>query len=244
MDVHPVAGGAFGSRCGALEAIGRPLCRAQPHIVIELFFRRGGFRRLIGQLGARDRAYDDSMQLADSLVAHQFASQAKLPARTLLRTELEYYAVSIHRLSQGLCNRDVHIDGLFHIHILALLRGLDGDQAVPVLGGCDTDGVDIVAGEHLAKVLMSLESGAAAVTLLGKTLSSLAELLTKIAHGHHPDIIISKKRPEMSAAHTANAYTPHRNPLARRRPPPCANRRRRNDIGKARGGGDCAEATF
>jgi hypothetical protein len=42
--------------------------------------------------------------------------------------------------------------GLFQVHVLALVHGLEGDRGVPVVRGGDDDGVDVRAVDHLVIV--------------------------------------------------------------------------------------------
>jgi len=50
--------------------------------------------------------------------------------------------------------------GFFEVDVLASFDGVDGGLFVPVVGGGDEDGVDVLAGEDLAVVAGGEEVGA------------------------------------------------------------------------------------
>ena len=65
-------------------------------------------------------------------------------------------------LEDGLLFRDLLVDGLalgeevgdglLAVDVLAVAQGLEGAEGVPVVGGGDDDGIDVVAGAELAEV--------------------------------------------------------------------------------------------
>ena len=59
----------------------------------------------------------------------------------------------------GLLFGDGFGEGLFAVDVLFAVGGGGGDQGMPVIGNGDHDGVDVVALDHLAKVVIGLAVG-------------------------------------------------------------------------------------
>ena len=60
-------------------------------------------------------------------------------------------------LDHGLALGDGQRQRLLAVDVLALAHGVDGDQGVPVVGRGDDDGVDVLAVEQLAEVLVGFD---------------------------------------------------------------------------------------
>jgi len=90
-----------------------------------------------------------------------------MPVRALHTAGLEDAIVTPHGVdhSPGLFDR--LRQGFLAVDILARLGGLDDRNRVPVVGGRNHDGVDIVPGDHLAEVAVGIATLVRAAALAG-----------------------------------------------------------------------------
>ena len=103
-------------------------------------------RRIAGQ------ADFDALQVADAAVADQFGGIAELHGGALLAADLEDAAGGLDGVGERAAFGDGQRRGLLQVDVLAGADGVDGDERVPVVGGADDDGVDVLVGEELVIV--------------------------------------------------------------------------------------------
>ena len=144
--------------------VGHLWCVSEPHIIIEtLWNRRDGLGlearaegivvRLIG--GHTDV---DGVDLAYSAVANQFAGKTRGVVGAFVAASLEYSAVAFDSIADGAAFGDAVGERFFAVDVLARLCSGYGDKGVPVVGGADGDGVDVIAGEQVPEVTVCVES--------------------------------------------------------------------------------------
>ena len=103
-------------------------------------------------------------------------------------------------LGHGLDHRDALAqgvrEGFFAEDVLASFGGGDGRDGVPVVGGRDADGVDVLACDQLAEVLVGL---AVLVAVAGVDLLEgvLQVLVIDIANGHHAAVVLTQEAVEV-----------------------------------------------
>ena len=102
--------------------------------------------------GVVDRA--DFEHLAQPAAAHQFAGHAVHGHRALLRADLQHAVVAAHGVDQRPALAHVERERLFGVDVLARLAGVNAGQHALKLAGGHDHGVDILAVEQLAIVLI------------------------------------------------------------------------------------------
>ena len=198
------------------------------------------------------------MELADAAAADKLAGTPELAVifAALLGARLIDPSITPHRREHGLALAHGHCARLLAIDVFAGLGGHGGHRRVPVGRGGDQHGVNVRAGQHLAKVGIGLAGLVVApavnlrvmvIDLLGSVLAAVAP---DIAHSQHLDIFAPRVaarhiRPraaqQVAAALAADADEPHRDALAgrhRARPAQdrCRNKGRRSESGGDGGG--------
>lgn len=105
---------------------------AEPEVPVELF--GDGFGGIGAAFGVVADAGLDGLDSAEPAVADQFAGQAEASVGALLAADLEDGVLPSSDLDQSLSLGDGQGQGLLAVDVLAAVRGLDGDQGVPVEG--------------------------------------------------------------------------------------------------------------
>ena len=175
---------------------------AEPEVVIEAL-RHRLWRRVpaAGSVGGHDV---DGLDLADVPVADQFAGETAMRAeRTLLRAVLEDRSILVDRGAQSLVLLDAQAQRLLAIHVLARAHCRQRDRHVPVIGRGDHDGVDVVACQDFAKIVVRF-AAFRAVAFVHHRRAGLAPILERIADGQHLALVHAQEPAEQSAALTAD----------------------------------------
>ena len=94
-----------------------------------------------------------------------------------------------------------------HIHVFSCGAGVGHDEAVPVVGGADDDGIDVFVVQHLAVV--AVLPGADTPVLLGVGGALVEDLLVHVAQGHQPHTGILEHGGEVGPPHVAAADESH-----------------------------------
>ena len=137
----------------ALDAVvGRRGRRAEPHIVVEAVGHRQG--RGGGDGGAARHADLDRADVAEVAVDRQLTGEAELRLAALLEAGLEHGAVALDGVAHGAALGGGEGQGLFAVDILPRLRRRHVVGAVPLPDGGADHGVDVLAGEQLAEVVV------------------------------------------------------------------------------------------
>ena len=97
----------------------------------------------LGEIGSADQA---SVDLVDDLDG--------VRRRALLGAHLHQLAVFLLRFDQKRALARVVAAGFFNVDVLSGLKSEDGHRRMPVIGRGDRDGVNILALENLAKILL------------------------------------------------------------------------------------------
>ena len=158
--------------------IGHDLVRPAPAVPVEPFGNR--LRGEIALEGAGIVIADDRLQLADSPVANQLHGLARWRVGPLHLAGLKHAMVFAHGLDHHSPLADRMAQGLFAVHVLARLAGMDAGQVVPVLRRGIDDDVHVLAVQQRAVVLVGL-----AAIILGPLLGTLQ---IEIGHGHDPRV--------------------------------------------------------
>ena len=129
---------------------------AQPHVPVQL---AGGL--LLGEGAAGGTAADGRghpLDLADASGTHQRDGQEEDPVviAPLLGADLHDAARLLGDPAEHLALVDRQRQRLLAVDVLARLHGVDADLGVPVVGRADDDGVDVLAVEELAVVLVDV----------------------------------------------------------------------------------------
>ena len=162
--------------------------RSQPHVPVQ-----ARLHRLFPQVArprGRSHIDDDLFDFANAPVPHQFARLAELVRGTLHRARLEYTVILARRLHHFTGLMDGQGERLLAIDILARFARRDGYEGVPVIGRRNHHGIDVLACQQFAKLLVgraALEFLVAlnAVELLDRLFAVLPTRRIDIAHGHH-----------------------------------------------------------
>ena len=167
------------------EAVGHLRGRPQPHVPVEFLGRLDFLDRSAGRVAA-DAALD-ARDLADATGANHIGREAELRhLAALLAPGLEH----LLRLLHGLLEEQGFLDGqrqrLLAVHVLALAKGFERDQRVPVIGDRDDHRVHVLAGHHFAVVLVAFDVEAVLLHL-GHGSSEVAGV--HIADGGEVDVL-------------------------------------------------------
>ncbi len=118
-----------------------------------------GFPRIVipalGEVGAADQARVDLVDDLDGV-----------RGRALLGAHLHQLAVFLLRFDQQRALAGIVAAGFFNVDVLPGLKSEDGHRRMPVIGRGDGDGVDILALENLAKVLLALRRRSPSIWLV------------------------------------------------------------------------------
>ena len=93
-------------------------------------------------------------EFADAPGAHHFAGEAEFAAGALLAADLKNAGVAVDGVDQVFGFADGEGERLFAVDILAGGAGGGGEQAVPVIGRGDEDGVDFLAVQEVVIVVI------------------------------------------------------------------------------------------
>ena len=204
----------------ALFGIGRPLRRAQPHIIIESFGNRHGRLRAGGWI--HTEADFDGVQLSDPAVANQFARPAPARIGTLLASHLKDAAIPADRIAQDTPFFDGQAERLLQKDILARLGRGDGRQHVPVVRRGNTHRIDILLGDQVSVITVAfapfIVAAGSLPTIMGFDgfLSVFNAIGIDIAHGNHLGLPESQNLSHIVHAHPPDTDKAERNPIARR----------------------------
>jgi hypothetical protein len=155
------------------------------------------------------------LEPSDPAVAHQFAGRPELAARPLLGPELEHDAAVVHGLTDGLGGTEAPADGLLAVHVFALPGRLKRDQGVPVIGGGDLDGVDVLAAHQFAEIL----DGRAVMVAVGLVhgLLGLEPLgFMHVTDGRNLDLAIGAEGPHVTRSLDSQTDASHHHAVGRR----------------------------
>ena len=126
--------------------------RAEPELEVEAGGRGGDAGGAAGGGGGSPDV--DVPELADAAVADEGAGEAEDAGGALLGAELEDAFVAVDVFAQGPVFGEVEAHGLFEVNVLAGADGGQGGEHVPVIGGGDEDGVEVLAGDQFAEVVV------------------------------------------------------------------------------------------
>ena len=110
-------------------------------------------------------------------------------ARALLRSDLHDPVVAPRRFHRQPALADVVRRRLLHVHVLARVAGIDGHEGVPVLGGADDDGLNVLVLEQLAVVAIHLRLPAGGLEAI------LHVRLVDVADGDHIHVRLRDESP-------------------------------------------------
>jgi hypothetical protein len=85
-----------------------------------------------------------------------------------------------------------------------LTRSLQSNQHVPVIRHGNDDCVDVRPSQQCAEIAVR-GTGLVAVMRIDQFFCSTGMTVANVAHPNDPDILMPKKRPNMSGAHVSNA---------------------------------------
>ncbi len=203
----------------AEHGVVRPLRRRpEPEIPVET--RLQGFLRQIAPFAGRADADDDVLDLAQPPVAHEFAGLAKFTGRTLHAARLEHPVVAAHGVHHRARLGDRQRQRLLAIDVLLRVGRGDHVQRVPVIRRGDDHGVNVLAREQIAEILVlraSLERTLVrlfAVVILHQFFGVLTARGIHIAHGHHLRFLAVQEPIEQAAILFAHADETERDPVA------------------------------
>ena len=193
----------------------------QPHVPVEPLGQRLGREVLV----LAHAAAGDVRQfhVADQPGVDHLECLAVLGRVALLQPGLEHAIVPPHGVDHRAGLPDRQRDRLFTVHVLACLGRADGDRRVPPFAGDDDHGVDVVAGQQLAEVVVRLEAVEQTAGLF-RTIGSLQPLgrvvaapRVDVAQGDQLHVVVARENAEMAASHHADADRTDRDPVAGRR---------------------------
>jgi len=153
------------------------------------------WRRLVGKItghfGRPSEATHDVADITNDSVAHQFAGDSEFLHRSLHRTGLQNTPVRIDSFHYLDSLVDVVSERFLAIDILSGAKGGEGDGGVPVVGRCDVDRINLLAGQEFPKVVMG--SAVRIVVLLVNILfGEGGALCINVADCEHPCVLPSK----------------------------------------------------
>ena len=185
--------------------VGHPRSGPEPHVPVET--RRGlGVRFPARGRGATD-AHLHVADLADAAAANQGDGLLELAAGALLAAGLKDARIAPDHLDELLGLLDGEGQRLLAVDVLPGPAGVHAGERVPVVGGRDADGVDVIPGEQLAVVVV------AHATIADALLGRFPPVCVDITHGQDLGLIVPDEAAEMSAAHAADPDEAHRDPL-------------------------------
>jgi len=162
---------------------------AGPEVVVDMIGNGGGGGDLAdgftgGEFGAMDPL---DFAVASGLdIACAFLDGG---AGALLGAGLDDPVVFAGSLDHFTTFPDGMADGFFDVDVFSCLAGPDGQEGVPMVGGGDDDGVEVIAVQGVADVAVAFESGGVAFLFLAGFLDSLIEdHLVGVAEGDDVDI--------------------------------------------------------
>ena len=112
------------------------------------------------------------MQSAQASVTDQFGGAAEMPIGALLAAGLQDAPLLPYGSTHGAPFGNGEGERLLAVDVLAGLRRPNDLDRVPVVGGADLDGVDIVTGQEVAKIAQSV----AAIVVPGPLLLGIVPL--------------------------------------------------------------------
>ena len=131
-------------------------------------------------------------EAADAVVADESARQAEDARGALLRAELEDTFVTADCFAQGPVFGEVEAHGFFEVDVFAGADGGQGREDVPVIGGGDEDGVEVLAGDQFAEVMVG-----GAIPILVVLIDPVAGLLEvggeDIAEGNNAGVLLAQE---------------------------------------------------
>ena len=142
---------------------------------------------------------------ADPPAADQLAGQrimGVLLAGSQLAAGLEHAIELADRLDHRRAFVDRQRQRLLAIHVLARLARLDRRDGVPMVGRGDEHGVDVLAGEHVAEVVVLVAAFGArggAVVLVDPLLGVAAAVGVDVADGQNANVVEPEKRGDVKA---------------------------------------------
>jgi HEAT repeat protein len=211
-DNTPVTAAAPAAPC--VGAVVRPPgSRAQPQVPIALVQRRLRLgRQPVVANGWIQRIGMDRRQRAQLARVAHFGGEQEVRNAAALRAGGVDDIVTPHRVRQRLAFGNGHRAGLFAIDVLARLGGIDRRHRVPAVARGDQHRVDILAGQHVAKIAVHLHAGA--VFLLRPLLDALAAGLLRVGNRHElKHRFVHHDAQDVSAA-AADSHPRQRNSLA------------------------------
>ena len=119
--------------------------------------------------------------------------------------------------------------GLLAVDVFAVAACFDHHDRVPVVGRGNVHGVDVGAGQQLAKIVVGLAVVDCHNARRSSPLTAVADFFAHVAHGHVLHVFAAEVAPLIAAAHIADADPAHHDAVAGRRPLVVAQRRRGDD---------------
>src|ERR1035438_492852 len=177
----------------------------EPHIVIETIGNRLGVLPIAGfpEIGrtARQTA-SHGLQLADAAVANDFASLTKPRIGALLAPTLKDPVVGFHGVTHGAAFGDGERKRLLPVNILTRARRFNHGNRMPVIRQGDENGIDILARDHFAEVVV----GGAAFVQAGPLVASI------VPFNQHPRRLAPRDR-SVPIPRSLAVPIPHGHPL-------------------------------
>ena len=166
----------------AFRVVGGPRSGSEPHVVVE-FLRHGPRRPRLVAARPGWNLHAHGLQLPDASVANQLAGEDEFFVGSLLAADLDDGAVLADHFGHDPPLADRHGHRLLAVDRLARLDRRDRHGHVPVVGRGHDDPVDVVPGEHFAKVAVGgATAGAGQRVDLG--LGRGENLRVDVAHRH------------------------------------------------------------
>ena len=132
--------------------------RSDPHLIIKIGRRRGDAALVtrFGKVMVTGRKTDlDMREFADQAIAHDLGSDAEIVFTALPGAGLPDALILLHGSHDGLLLGNGSGERLFTVDVLAVFRGFDGGERVPVVRDGDHDSVDVLARHDLAVVVIA-----------------------------------------------------------------------------------------
>lgn len=191
--------------------VGLHLGGADPHFVVEV---GGGFGDLSFVAGfgevvvAGGEADFDAGDFAEEAVADDFGADAEVVFAALPGTGLPDALVFLDGGDDGLLFGDGAGEGFFAVDVFAIFGGFDGDDAVPVVGDGEHDGVDVFGGHHFAIVVVGAAVGVFVVAVDGLE-GGLEVLFVDVTGGDDLAVGFGEEFVGVAGAHHAPADDAH-----------------------------------